>query len=157
MPDGRVQCRLKRPYSDGTQALVFEPLDFLARLAALVAPPRVHLVHYHGLLAPHAKDRDRVVPRAAATASGSEEGEGQSGAETTTPAAADRSGRLKWAELIKKTFAHDVLACECGGRRRFLCFVFDPRALAAIKASLQRKADRTRGSPQQQQLGAMPQ
>ncbi len=64
LEDGRVLCRLKRPYSDGTRALVFEPLDFVARLWALVAPPQVHLVHYHGVLGPHAKDRGMVVTQA---------------------------------------------------------------------------------------------
>jgi hypothetical protein len=29
--------------------LVFEPLDFIARLAALVPKPRVHLARYHGV------------------------------------------------------------------------------------------------------------
>lgn len=44
MPDGRVLLRLKRPWADGTRALRFEPLDFLSKLAALVHPPRQHLV-----------------------------------------------------------------------------------------------------------------
>jgi hypothetical protein len=38
-------------YRDGTTHVVFEPFDFLARLAALVPRPRVHLVHYHGVFA----------------------------------------------------------------------------------------------------------
>ncbi len=32
--------------------VLFEPLDFIARLAALVPRPRTHLVRYHGLFAP---------------------------------------------------------------------------------------------------------
>jgi hypothetical protein len=32
---------------------VFEPLDFLARLAALVPRPRVNLTRYHGVFAPN--------------------------------------------------------------------------------------------------------
>ena len=57
------------------------------------------------------------------------------------------AGRLTWAELMKITWAVDVLACACGGRKRFLCCVFDPQALTAIKASLERKANGVRGSP----------
>jgi hypothetical protein len=34
-----------------------EPLDFMARLAALVPPPRMHLTRYHGVFAPHSKLR----------------------------------------------------------------------------------------------------
>ena len=53
--DGRVVYRLRRHWKDGTRAVVFEPLDFLARLAALVPRPRVHLLTYHGVLAPAAE------------------------------------------------------------------------------------------------------
>ena len=40
---GHVRYRLKSPYRDGTRDIVLEPLEFIARLAALVPPPRVHL------------------------------------------------------------------------------------------------------------------
>ena len=36
-PGGLVRYQLKTPYSDGTTHVLFEPLDFLARLAALAA------------------------------------------------------------------------------------------------------------------------
>jgi hypothetical protein len=61
-PDGRVVYRLRRPWSDGTSAIVFEPLAFLERLAALMPRPRAHLLTYHGVLAPAAQWRDRIVP-----------------------------------------------------------------------------------------------
>ncbi len=35
---------------------------FLERLAALIPRPRVNLVTYHGILAPAAGFRDRIVP-----------------------------------------------------------------------------------------------
>ena len=37
---GDVLLRLKKPYSDGTSHLVFSPLEFLEKLAALVAQGR---------------------------------------------------------------------------------------------------------------------
>jgi hypothetical protein len=43
---GQVRYRLKTPYRDGTTHIVLEPLDFIARLAALVPPPRVHLTRF---------------------------------------------------------------------------------------------------------------
>ena len=52
LPDGRLVYRLKRPWSDGTTDLVFEPQDFIAKLAALVPAPRVHLTRFHGILPP---------------------------------------------------------------------------------------------------------
>lgn len=48
-----VRYALKTPYRDGTTHIVIEPLDFMARLAALVPPPRMHLTRYHGVFAPH--------------------------------------------------------------------------------------------------------
>jgi hypothetical protein len=62
MEDGRLLYRLKHRWRDGTTHIVFEPLELLERLAALVPPPRFHLVRYHGILGPCASERDRVVP-----------------------------------------------------------------------------------------------
>jgi hypothetical protein len=59
---GQVRYTLKTPYRDGTTHVIFEPLDFLARLAALVPKPRVHLTRYHGVLAPHSALRAAVTP-----------------------------------------------------------------------------------------------
>src|SRR5437867_5438349 len=62
LPDGRLVYRLKRPWSDGTTDLVFEPQDFIAKLAALVPAPRIHLTRFHGILAPAAKWRPLIIP-----------------------------------------------------------------------------------------------
>ena len=53
--DGLVVLELKRAFSDGTTHVLFEPQDFIARLAALVPRPKAHLVRYHGLFAPNAR------------------------------------------------------------------------------------------------------
>ena len=37
---GQVRYELKTPYRDGTTHVIFDPLDFIARLAALVPKPR---------------------------------------------------------------------------------------------------------------------
>ena len=38
------------------------PLEFMQRLAALMPRPRLHLIRFHGVLAPNAKLRALVVP-----------------------------------------------------------------------------------------------
>jgi hypothetical protein len=48
---GKVVYTLKTPYRDGTTQVAFDPVDFIARLAALVPKPRVNLTRYHGVLA----------------------------------------------------------------------------------------------------------
>ena len=49
---GRVVYRYRRPFRDGSTHVVFEPLDFMARLAALVPRPRLNLTRFHGVFAP---------------------------------------------------------------------------------------------------------
>jgi hypothetical protein len=61
LDDGRLCYRLKRRWRDGTTQIVLEPLDLVARLAALVPPPRVNTVRYHGILAPCAGWRDVIL------------------------------------------------------------------------------------------------
>ncbi|TDJ30834.1 MAG: hypothetical protein E2O59_01900 [Gammaproteobacteria bacterium] len=65
----RLLYELKHPFDNGTTHFIFEPLEFLAKLAALVPRPRANLTRYHGLLAPShsdgppsAKYRHLVVP-----------------------------------------------------------------------------------------------
>jgi hypothetical protein len=62
LEDGRLLYRLKHRWRDGTTHVVFEPRELVEKLAALVPPPRFHLVRYHGILGPCASERDRVVP-----------------------------------------------------------------------------------------------
>jgi hypothetical protein len=63
LPDGRLAYRLKTRWRDGTTHVLMERRELLERLAPLIPPPRAHQVRYHGLLAPCASGRDRVVPR----------------------------------------------------------------------------------------------
>jgi len=50
------------PFRDGTTHFIFEPLGFIARLAALVPKPRVNLIRFHGVFAPNSQHRARVTP-----------------------------------------------------------------------------------------------
>jgi hypothetical protein len=87
--------QLKSPYKDGTTHIVMEPLEFMERLAALVPRPRLHLIRFHGVLAPNAKLRSQIVPappeRPAETSS---EGARAQGAPP----------RMSWARLLKRVF-----------------------------------------------------
>ena len=64
---GKVLYTLKTPYRDGTTQVAFDrgghpPVDFMARLAALVPKPRVNLTRFHGVLAPNHRWRGLVTP-----------------------------------------------------------------------------------------------
>ena len=55
--DGRIALELKRAWHDGTRELVFEPLEFLERLAAMTPRPETNSLICHGVLAPRARWR----------------------------------------------------------------------------------------------------
>jgi hypothetical protein len=73
MGDDRILLTLKTAWADGTRHLIFAPMELLEKLAALTPRPRINLILYHGVLAPDARWRARVVafgalPGTAATA-----------------------------------------------------------------------------------------
>jgi uncharacterized protein (DUF983 family) len=115
---GQVELKLKTPWRDGTTHLVLSPLEFMQRLAALVPRPRLHLIRFHGVLAPNAKLRSLVVPqgpeveeRATAAVAASE-----CVVQTeTNPDRPDRPHRIAWARLLKRVFDIDMQHCpNCG-------------------------------------------
>jgi hypothetical protein len=59
---GQVVLKLKTPWRDGTTHLVMSPLEFMQRLAALVPRPRLHLIRFHGVLAPNCWRRRQIEP-----------------------------------------------------------------------------------------------
>jgi len=133
-PDGKVIYALRRRWRDGTSAIQFEPLDFLARLAALVPRPRAHLLTYHGVLAPAAKWREFIVPRSPSSADGAQgdlHGEQPLQPNYESPPTANarppkRRTRSTWAELMLRAFSIDVLTCpHCGGLRELIAFLTD--------------------------------
>ena len=103
----RLSFGLKTPWSDGTTHLVLSPLELIEKLAALVPPPRLNLIRYHGVLAPSARDRRKIVPTTV-----DEEPESQD----TMLSPQLRAHRLAWATLLARVFAIDVTECHhCGG------------------------------------------
>lgn len=60
--NGQIHYELKTPYRNGTTHEIFEPLDFMVKLAALVPKPRVNLTSFHGVFAPNSKRRVQVTP-----------------------------------------------------------------------------------------------
>lgn len=57
---GKVIYGLKNQNKNGTTHVIFEPLDFIARLAALVLTPWMNLTRFHGVFAPNSKYRKAV-------------------------------------------------------------------------------------------------
>jgi len=91
------------PWSDGTTSIELPPLALIARLAALVPPPRRHITRYFGVLSSHATSRSEVVP-----------------APATLPAASGEQDKpkrrpryIRWAELLRRVFGIEILCTKC--------------------------------------------
>ena len=76
-PQGNIRYALKTPYRDGTTHVIFEPLDFLARLASLVPSPRVNLTRFHGVFSANHRLRAQVVPAQRGRGDGPPQARGQ--------------------------------------------------------------------------------
>ena len=117
----RLTFALKTPWSDGTSHLLLSPMDLLEKLAALVPPPRFHLLRYHGVLAPRARDRGRIVPTKPV-----EESTAADRASSAPPC----GHRLGWAALLARVFSVDLSECAaCGGRLRIIAALTDPASI----------------------------
>jgi ribosomal protein S27E len=127
---GKVVYALKTPYRDGTTQVAFEPVDFVARLAALVPKPRVNLTRYHGVLAPNHRWRGLVTP--------ARRGKGIksiSNAEVRT--SAERHAAMTWAQRLKRVFNIDIEVCSlCGGSVRVIACIEDQDVIDRILTHL---------------------
>ena len=138
---GKVVYTLKTPYRDGTTQVAFEPVDFVARLAALVPKPRVNLTRYHGVLAPNHRWRGLVTP--------ARRGKGIksiSNAEVRTPA--ERHAAMTWAQRLKRVFSIDIEVCgRCGGSVRVIASIEDQDVIDRILTHLRQKEQETPTRP----------
>lgn len=150
LADGRFAYRVKHPIGQKTHR-VMEPMEFMARLASMVAPPRYPLVRYFGVFAPGSRDRKRVVPGRAAkhtrccAAHEAAKRASTATANEATPArdetlerasaialaapispALEGGTRIPWADLLRHGFDLDALRCpRCAGTMRVVAVVQD--------------------------------
>jgi hypothetical protein len=135
--DGRIVVRLKRAWRDGTTHLVFEPLEFLAKLAALTPRPAINLLLYHGVLAPHARWRRHVVAYGRAAPESGALRPAEAGPAPRESRAPRPRRNWTWAALMRRAFALDVMACpQCGARLRVVATIEDPAVVRRVLTSL---------------------
>ena len=123
-----VRYELKTPYRDGTTHVLFEPLDFISKLAALVPKPRVNLTRFHGVFAPNSKYRAHITP--------GKRGKGKK-------VGAKGRASMSWAQRLKWVFNIDVEVCEyCGGTTKVLACIEDPAVIKKILEHLDKATTR---------------
>jgi hypothetical protein len=124
--EGQVRLELRQPWRDGTTDVVFDPVEFLGRLAVLVPRPHVKLILYHGVLGPRAAWRSEVVRRTP-----TEDARDAGVNEAST--AARRARGERWASLMRRTFGFEVLACpRCGGRLRLIALIEEAAVIGRL-------------------------
>jgi hypothetical protein len=112
----------------------------------------LHTVKYGGVLASASPWRSRIGPRP--------EKKTTETSDTTKPAAGQAPSTPKrasayrpWAELLKRTFALDVLHCvKCGGRMKLVAILTQPKSVLRYLASVGESTDvparsKSRGPP----------
>ena len=133
-----IRYTLKTPYRDGTTHIVLEPLDFIARLAALVPKPRVNLTRFHGVFAPNSNFRRQVTPKVSDKRSAE--------SETRTPA--QQCTAMTWAQRLKRVFNIDIETCQhCGGAVKVIACIEDPAAIKKILEHLELHTESVETTP----------
>ena len=98
----------------------------LQRLAALVPRPRLHLIRFHGVLAPNASLRGAILPGPAQ--------------DTRVPSGEHAQGapaRMGWARLLKRVFDLDLEHCpQCGGNFTIFAAIEAPAVIVKILTHL---------------------
>ena len=123
---GDVVLQLKSAWRDGTTHIKMSPLEFMQRLAALVPRPRLHLIRFHGVLAPNAGLRAAIVP-------GPPEKPGDDAAHDAHEAPA----RMSWARLLRRVFGIDLKHCpQCGGELKIIAAIEEPAVIVRILTHL---------------------
>jgi hypothetical protein len=113
LDDGNVRLQFKKPWSDGTSSVDLEPLALIARLAALVPPPKRHLTRYFGVLSSHASSRSEVVPAPP----------DPTPLHTGQDKPASKSRYIPWAELLRKTFGFEIVCQKCRVPLRLIALI----------------------------------
>jgi len=117
---------LKSAFKDGTTHIVMSPAEFMQRLAALVPRPRLHLIRFHGVLAPNAKLRREIIPRPPEQAT-----------EPSCDHAQGAPARMSWARLLKRVFDIDIEHCpNSGGSLKIIAAIEDPPVIVKILTHL---------------------
>jgi hypothetical protein len=109
--------------------------DLMARLSALVPPPRMHLTRYHGVFAPHSQLRAAITP------AGRGRGKKPRAEEGADKPATPRHVAMGWAKRLKRVFGIDIEACaRCGGKLKVVASIEEPAVTGKILAHLERTA-----------------
>jgi hypothetical protein len=158
-----VRYQLKTPWRNGTTHVEWDAVDFIARLAALVPPPRAHLTRFHGVFAPNANLRAQLTPSGRGKRPVSDAAPVDVSAHDEPPSPEDKRRAMSWAQRLKRVLLRascpppfgpaygcskslqailvgiDANVCaHCGGAVRIVASIEEPSAIRAILAHFEK-------------------
>lgn len=113
LDDGNVRLEFKRPWSNGTTSVEMPPLALIARLAALIPPPKRHTVRCFGVLSSHASARSQVVPHTPPPAN----------AEPDQDKPKRKFRYIRWSELLRRVIGSEVVFTKCKAPLRLISLI----------------------------------
>jgi hypothetical protein len=132
---GKVRYELKTPWRNGTTHVEWDSVDFIAKLAALVPPPRAHLTRFHGVFAPNAALRAQLTPSGRGKRPATDAARVEVSAKDVPRSPEQKRRAMSWAQRLKRAFGIDVSTCvHCGGAVRIVASIEEPEAIRAILA-----------------------
>ena len=138
--DGKLLLKLKKRWSDGTTALLFEPVELLARLAAMLPKPGSNAISYHGVIGARAAWRREVVPSSPLTVSLGKLDKAQN-------SVVARPWAYAWADLLWRLYSVNPWNCPQCGRRMLLKAVVPPPATIRVVDGINKAAKESARAP----------
>jgi hypothetical protein len=116
--------------------VIFEPLDFIAKLAALISKPKVNLTRFHGVFALNSQYRKIITSERKTKKSSTMK---TKGTETET----EKRKTMTWGKRLKRIFNIDIEVCEkCQGHVKIIACIEDPVVIDKILTHLKNKEDK---------------
>jgi hypothetical protein len=135
--NNQILYKLKTPWKNGITHFSYSGLDFIARLVALIPPPKMNMIRYHGVFAPNFKHRNKIVPVKKVVNEKNTESKSNNTSNSKV-----KTERLRWAEMLKKTFEIDVTICpKCNGRLEQIAVIKCQKVAMAILKSLNQNTE----------------
>ena len=102
-----------------------------SRLTSLIPRPRVHLIRFHGVFAPHFKYRSLIVPQPSLFDKTSH----------TEQKKSKQPYSIGWAKILKRVFDIDIQTCpKCGGQIKIISSILNPQVIKKILIHLEENA-----------------
>ena len=132
---GKVRYELKTPYRDGTTHVLFDPIDFIGKLASLIPPPRLNLTRFFGVFAPNSNLRAKVTA--------SQRGKNSPrlvNIEDGQPNRPYHASGMTWAQRLKRVFNIDITDCEKCHKHNvtIIACIIDTHVIQKILAHLEK-------------------